>query len=434
LHRIAKEGCVVTQRRVVITGLGIVAPNGIGKAEFWRNLLAGKSAVDRVFAFDASGYPCQVAAEVRDFSPTDFLTPDKAKTIGRFSQLAVAATRLAIDDAKLPITRQGSEQVGVACGTSIAGVGDLAATVYRGFFADGLRGIQAATAIEYPAHFASVHVASEFKIRGPAITVSTNCCTGLDTIYAAYAQVKLGKVNASLASAADAPIFPATFGSFCSFTALTRRNDDPQAASRPYDKLHDGIVLAEGGATLVLEELEFAMARGAKIYAEVLGHGAANEVQSPLRHATGRTMARAIRAALTDAAVDAAEIDHINAHGCGLPHSDVCDTNAFKQVLGERAYRVPVTSIKSMVGQALAAAGVFQTATACLSIDQQRVPPTINLEERDPHCDLDYVPNVSRRAVIDRVLINGQGFGGSYAALVIGRPPSADGLDSRRES
>ena len=423
----------MTHHRVVITGLGIVAPNGIGRDEFWRNLVAGKSAVDRVFAFDASRYPCQVAAEVRDFSPTDFLAPRQAKTMGRFSQLAVAATRLAVEDAKLTIVPQASEQIGIAWGTSLAGIGDLAADVFRGFFTDGLPGIPRASAIEYPPHLAAVHLASEFKIRGPALTVSTNCCTGLDAIYAGYAQIKLGKAKVSLAGASDAPIFPATFGAFCSFGALTTRNHDPQGASRPYDKLRDGIVLAEGGATLVLEDLEFAVARGAKIYAEVLGHGSANEIDNPRRRATGRTMARAIRAALTEAALDAAEIDHINAHGCAVPYYDVCDTNAFKQTLGTRAYKIPITSIKSMVGQGLAAAGVLQTAAACLSIDQQRVPPTINQEASDAACDLDYVPNVSRAADVKRVLINGQGFGGSYAALVIGPPPSSNTVTAREE-
>ena len=416
----------MNNRRVVVTGLGIVAPNGIGRDAFWRNLVAGKSGIDRIFAFDPSGYPCQVAAEVRDFSPADFMAPRQAKSMGRFSQLAVAATRLAVEDAKLSISSQTSDQIGIAWGTALAATGDLAADVYRGFFDHGVDAIARATAIEFPPHQAAVHLASEFKIHGPALTISTNCCTGLDAVYAGYTQIKLGKVKATLAGASDAPIFPATFGAFCQFGALTGRNHDPQGASRPFDKSRDGIVLGEGSATLVLEELESARARGAKIYAEILGHGGANELDSPRRRMTGRFMARAIRAALTEAGLAAGEVDHINAHGCGMPPYDICDTNAFKQVLGDHAYKIPITSIKSMVGQGLAAAGVLQTAAACLSIDHQRVPPTINQEACDPACDLDYVPNVSRAAAVNRVLINGQGFGGSYAALVIGRLGASD--------
>jgi 3-oxoacyl-[acyl-carrier-protein] synthase II len=412
----------MAHRRVVVTGLGVVAPNGIGKVEFWSNLMAGTSAVDRVFAFDASGLPCQVAAEVRDFSPTDFVSARKAKVMGRFAQFAVAATRLALDDAKLAIASQLSEQVGVAYGTSLAGVGDLATEMFRGFGTAGVQGIPAASVIEYPPHLAAGQIAAEFKIHGPAMTVSTNCCTGLDAIYAGYSLIKNGKVKAVLAGGCDAPIFPETFASFCAFGALSAgHNNEPHRASRPYDKLHAGIVLGEGGGTLVLEDLDFALARGARIYAEVLGHGGANDAGSPRRHMTGKAMATAIATALREADLAPAAIDHVNAHGCGLPQSDICDTNAFKRTFGERAYHIPITSIKSMIGQPLAAAGVFQTAAACLAIQDQRVPPTINQDERDPACDLDYVPNTARSVAVSHVVVNSQGVGGSHAALVIGR-------------
>jgi 3-oxoacyl-[acyl-carrier-protein] synthase II len=414
----------VTHRRVVITGLGIVAPNGIGKEEFWRNLVAGKSAVDRVFSFDASKYPCQIAAEVRDFSPSEFMPARAAKAMSRFSQLAVAAAHLAVTDAKLSITPELSYDVSVAAGTSLAGVGDVADEIFRGFFTDGLNGIPEDTYKEYAAHLAAVHIATELQVCGPAMTISTNCCTGLDAIYAGYAQIKLGNARACIAGGSDAPIFPAPFASFCRWGVLTQRNDDPKRASRPFDRRRDGIVAAEGGGAVVLEDLDFALARGAKIYAEVLGYGGATETGGPQRLATGRAMGRAIASALTNAGVRASDIDHINAHGCALSFQDVCDTNAFKRALGEHAYKVPITSIKSMIGQPFGAAGVFQTAAACLSLEHQHVPPTINQEVADPRCDLDYVPNVSRPAVMNRVLVNTQGTGGSCAALVIGRPDS----------
>ena len=411
----------MAHRRVVVTGLGIIAPNGIGKHEYWRNLVRGKSAVDRVFSFDASDLPCQVAAEIRDFSPTDFMTPRRAKTMGRFSQLAVAATRLALEDADLVITAENREDIGVAYGSSLGAVGDLAAEMFRGYIGGSVQGIPAAAVVEYPPHIAAGQVAAEFRIHGPAMTVSTNCCTGLDAIYAAYSLINCGKVKAILAGGSDAPIFPETFAAFCAVGALSRHNDDPQRASRPYDKTHDGIVLGEGGATLVLEDLECAVARGARIYGEVLGHGSTNDAGNPRRHVTGKAMGTAIGAALREADVTADDIDHINAHGCGLPQSDICDTNAFKRVFGARAYQIPITSIKSMIGQPLAAAGVLQTAAACLAIRDQCVPPTINQQERDPHCDLDYVANRSRIVPVNRALINSQGQGGSHAALVIGR-------------
>jgi 3-oxoacyl-[acyl-carrier-protein] synthase II len=253
-----EEECSMAHRRVVITGLGIVAPNGIGKDEFWRSLVRGKSAVDRVFSFDASAFPCQVAAEVRDFSPVDFISPRRAKTMGRFAQFAVAASRLALDDAGLAVTAKNSEQVGVAYGTALAGVGDVGSEMVREFGSSGVQGIPASIVTEYPAHLAAGHVAAEFKIHGPAMTVSTNCCTGLDAISAAYALIKCGKLTAALAGGCDAPIFPETFAAFCAVGALTRHNDDAARASRPYDKSHDGIVLSEGGATLVLEDLDTA--------------------------------------------------------------------------------------------------------------------------------------------------------------------------------
>jgi 3-oxoacyl-(acyl-carrier-protein) synthase len=291
----------------------------------------------------------------------------------------------------------------------------------RGFGAYGVQGIPVASVVEYPPHLAAAHIAAEFKVHGPAMTVSTNCCTGLDAIYAAFALIRSGKVTAMLAGGTDAPIFPETFAAFSALGVLTRHNEDPQRASRPYDKGHDGIVLGEGGATLVLEDLDSAVARGARIYAEILGHGAANDAGSHRRHATGKAMAHAIATALREAEIAPDEIDHINAHGCGLSQSDVCDTNAFKRAFGARAYQIPITSIKSMIGQPLAAAGVLQTAAACLSVRDQCVPPTINQQARDPQCDLDYVPNRSRIAPVNRALINSQGAGGSHTALVIGR-------------
>ena len=410
-------------RRVVITGLGVVAPNGIGKDAFWQSLVAGKSAVDYIKSFDVSPYPCKIAAEVRSFYPREFISARTVKTAARFSLFAVAATRLALDDAKLTLG-SSTPDVAICYGTSVSGIGDIGDEAARALHdVQGKNDLKPWAVLEYPSHAASSYVAIEFGITGPALSVSSNCCTGIDAIQTAASYIAGGKVKVAVAGACDAPIFPLSFAGFCALGALSNRTDDPRKASRPYDLMRDGIVLSEGAGTVVLEDLEFALNRGAHIYAEVLGHAAASEAMGMRKgDLEGVIMAGALAAAISDAQLSPSDIDHINAHGSSLPDYDVCDTNGFKKALGRHAYSIPITSIKSMIGQPISAAGVFQTASACLSIEHQIVPPTINQEIRDPKCDLDYVPNVARGARIRNVLLNGHSFGGSVSALVIGKP------------
>lgn len=409
-------------RRVVITGLGVIAPNGIGKETFWQNLVAGKSAIDYISAFDPSPYPCHVAGEVRDFDPKAFMTSRKAKMMGRFSQFAIAATRLAFEDALLTIGPDLAPLTSIFYGTSINGGGDVAAEALESLLREGVAGINPWAALEYPSHAPSSYVAIEFGITGPALSVSSNCCTGIDAINEGFEHIAKGASTVAVVGGVDAPIFPLAFGAFCALGALTRRNDSPKKASRPYDRLRDGIVIAEGAATLILEELEFARDRGARIYAEVLGHGSASEAIGMRKgDLSGKRMGSAITQAIREAGLTAENIDHVNAHGSSLPDYDICDTNAFKEALGEQAYRIPISSIKSMIGQPVSAAGTIQAAAACLSIRDQIVPPTINHEVADPQCDLDYAPNASRVSRVRYVLINGHSFGGSVAALVIGQ-------------
>ena len=408
-------------RRVVVTGLGVVAPNGIGKDTFWQNLIAGKSAIDYITAFDPTPYPCHVAGEVRDFDAKEFSTSRKVKMLGRFSQFAVAATRLAFDDAKVKITPDLSPRTSIFYGTSVNGGGDVAANALEAIRREGVSGINPWAALEYPSHATSSYVAIEFGITGPALSVSSNCCTGIDAINEGFRSIREGDATIAVVGGCDAPIFPLAFGAFCALGALTKRNDAPQKASRPYDNLRDGIVISEGAATLILEDLEFARHRGARIYAEVLGHGSASEAIGMRKgDLSGKRMASAISDAIRQAGLVPEAIDHVNAHGSSLPDYDICDTNAFKEALGSHAYRLPISSIKSMIGQPISAAGTIQTAAACLSIRDQLVPPTINQEVPDPRCDLDYVPNASRTARVRHVLVNGHSFGGSVAALVIG--------------
>jgi 3-oxoacyl-[acyl-carrier-protein] synthase II len=415
-------GTVRKPRRVVITGLGVVAPNGIGKDAFWDALVAGKSGIDYINAFDPSPHTCHVAGEVKDFRPSEFMSAPNVKVMGRFSQLAVAATRLALLDAKVSITPDLSGHTAICLGTSVAGL-QVAVEGVEDFTSHGPGVIKRWTALEYPPHAAASYLAIELDITGPAITISSNCCTGIDTLNAATQQIVSGQAEMAIAASADAPIFPIIFDAFCTLGALTKRNDDPKRASRPYDLLRDGLVLAEGSAALIVEELNRARDRGATIYAEVLGHNAASEALGMRKgDLSGRAMAATIRSAIRCADLRPEDIDHINAHGSSLPDFDICDTRAFKLALGDSAYRIPISSIKSMIGQPVSAAGLLQTAAACLSLRDQRVPPTINQEVRDPHCDLDYVPNWSRSARIRYALINGHSFGGSVSALVIGQP------------
>jgi 3-oxoacyl-[acyl-carrier-protein] synthase II len=408
-------------RRVVVTGLGVIAPNGIGKDTFWQNLIAGKSAIDYITAFDPTPYPCHVAGEVRDFDPKDFSTSRKAKMMGRFSQFAVAATRLAFDDAHFKMTPDRAPRTSVFYGTSVNGGGDVAANTLETIWREGVSAINPWAALEYPPHATSSYIAIEFGITGPALSVSSNCCTGIDAINEGFSRIREGTSTVAVVGACDAPIFPLAFGAFCALGALSKRNDAPRKASRPYDKLRDGIVISEGAATLILEELDFARDRGAPIYGEVLGHGSASEAIGMRKgDLTGRRMASAISDAIRQAGLTPDAIDHVNAHGSSLPDYDICDTNAFKEAFGSHAYRIPISSIKSMIGQPISAAGTLQAAAACLSIRDQLVPPTINQEVHDPACDLDYVPNTSRTARVRHVVVNGHSFGGSVAALVIG--------------
>lgn len=399
-----------------------MAPNGIGKDEFWVNLVGGKSAVGPIQAFDARPYPCKVAAEVRSFRPRDFLSAKAAKTAARFSQFAIAASRLATDDAQISISSALSSHVAICYGTSISGAGDIADPAAKILHdSPGIAGIKSWSALEYPSHAASSYLAIEFGITGPAISISSNCCTGIDAIHTATSLIRSGKAKIALAGACDTPLFPLPFAAFCALGALSTRSQDPQKSSRPYDLLRDGLVLGEGAGTVILEDLDFAVSRGARIYAEVLGHAAASEALGMRKgDIEGHIMAGALASAIADAQLTPMDIDHINAHGSSLRDYDVCDTNGFKRALGRHAYSIPVVSIKSMIGQPVSAAGALQAICACLSIQNQVVPPTINQDMPDPNCDLDYVPNKSRPARIRNVLLNGHSFGGSVSALVVG--------------
>jgi 3-oxoacyl-[acyl-carrier-protein] synthase II len=407
-------------RRVVITGIGVVAPNGIGKQAYWESLVAGKSGVDWITEFDTDPYPCKVAAKVRDFNARDFMSGKQIRHMGRFSQFAVAACRMAVEDSQLSLTPSVAANSMVCFGTS--GGAPIFEQAAINFQLGGLRSVDPWTALEYPPHAPASYVSIELGITGPTISVSSNCCTGLDAIQSAALQIRSGRTKIVLTGSSEAPISPALFATFSALGALSKRSDDPTRASRPYDLLRDGLVIGEGAAGFVLEELEHARDRGAKVYAEIRGFGGASEaIDMRKGDLTGKAMAKAITGAILDSGLKPGDIDHVNAHGSSLPDFDVCDSNAFKEALGRHAYRIPISSIKSMIGQPFAAAGSLQAAAACMSILNQIVPPTINQEVPDPRCDLDYVPNASRVVRVRNVLANGHGFGGGCSALVVGR-------------
>ena len=411
-------------RPVAITGIGVVAPNGIGRRSYWSNLLDGKSAVRNIEAFDASSYPSRIAAEVPDFRPLEFVSRRKGDTIGRFSQFAVAAARLALDDARLTITPRLAPRTTVCFGSS--GGGELFEQAADGLKIGGVSAVTPWTALHYPPHAPSCHVSIEFGAKGRALSVSSNCCTGLDALATAASEIAAGHADVALAGSTEAPISPTAFATFCALGALSKRNDDPSKASRPYDLLRDGLVIGEGAGALILESFDAARDRGATIYAELKGYAAASEaIDMRKGDLSGKIMAGVLRNAIATAGLDPTDIDYVNAHGSSLPDFDVVDTNAFKHALGTHAYSIPISSIKSMIGQPFSAAGALQVAAACLALAEQRVPPTINHTVRDPRCDLDYVPNHARACRVKHVLINAHAFGGGCAALVIGRPNEA---------
>jgi 3-oxoacyl-[acyl-carrier-protein] synthase II len=411
----------VGRRRVVITGLGVVAPNGIGKDQFCANLIAGHSAVDYITAFDPSGYPCKVAAEARDFRPELFMHPRRIKHRGRFSQMAVASAKLAVDDSKLNLTDGHPERIMVCVGTSMSGIGDVYEEARAGFEKSSFEGMPPMSALEYAAHAPVSHVSAELAIRGQAMTIGSACTTGLDALHWGYTRIASDSADVVLAGSTDAPISDFAYAAICALGALSRFDSPATKASRPYDLNRSGMVLGEGACIYVLEDLERARARGAPIYAEILGYGGGNEGgYGPRTDAAELALTEAIHTALTDAALTAADIDYICSHGNALPDYDLVETRAFKAAFGTKAYSIPVSSIKSMIGHAMGAASSLQVAAACLALQRLTIPPTINLETPDPECDLDYVASRARIARIRNVLINAHAMGGTHSVLVLG--------------
>ncbi len=417
-----REGIkLMEKRRVVVTGIGVVAPNGIGIDNFWESLIHGRSAVRRINQFDASTYPCQVAAEVPDFHPEDYMDPKTAKRLARFAQFALAASKLAIEDSKIDLSSTDPYSIGVIIGTGIGG-GDCIEDQYTIFMEKGIKRLSPYGAVMICTHSAAGIISQKLGLRGPNTTISAGCTSGLDAIYSAYNTIRLGDADIMLAGAGEAPITPCSIALFCVCGLLSPNNGDPSARLRPYDVNGDGTVLGEGGALLILEDLQRALRRKAKIYGEILGYASGNEAYNifeidPNAEAATIVMTKAIE----NAHLKPVDIDYINAHGNGSPEYDLNETLTIKRVFGELAFKIPVTSIKPITGQSFSVTGILQAITSLLVINKGIIPPTINHERPNLNCDLDYVPHRFRRAEVKRALINSLGYGGGHTVMIVGK-------------
>jgi 3-oxoacyl-[acyl-carrier-protein] synthase II len=411
------------KRQAVITGLGIVSPIGVGVIDFWAAARDGRSGFGRPTLYDAAKLPpeCQVVGEAKGFNARDWMPGTAGRMAGRFSQFAVAASKMARDDSRLDQSGTPADRVKVAIGTSLNGLTDVYQPNFEAFLKN--EAIAPWTTLEFPAHAATTHVAIESGARGQATSFATACLAGLDAITWAAEQVRHGQATAVIAGSAETPLSASTVMALKAVGVLSKWLGPPQEASRPFDRLRSGLVIAEGAAIVIVEEEESALARGASIYARILGVGESSE-GAHLRKVddTGTVGARAMTLALQNAGITPREIDYVAAHGNSMQDYDAAETASLKRVFGKQAYGIPVSSIKSMCGQALAASSAMQVVTACLTLRDQIVTPTINYHCPDPACDLDYVPNVARRARIRRALIHTHSLGGSHGAMVLGVP------------
>ena len=408
-------------RRVVITGLGVIAPNGIGKEAFWKATTEGKSGIGRITRFDPSEFPTQIAGEINDFDPTEFMEVKEARRIDRFSQLGIAASAMAVQDAGLNLERENRHRIGVFLGAAAAGLG-YAQAQYDTFREKGYRRINPHIIYAAFSDACAGNISLNLGLKGPSTTIAAACASGTASIGLGFNAVRNREADVVLAGGADAPITSMIVASYCAASALSTRNEEPQKASRPFSLDRDGFVLAEGGGIVILEDLDRALRRGAHIYAEVAGFGMTCDSYHMTQSAPeGEEAARAIRIALKDAQIDPRGIDYINAHGTSTPINDKVETMVIKKVFGDHAYNLPVSSIKSMIGHTHGACGAIETIACALAIESQTIPPTINYETPDPECDLDYVPNRCRQGRVNLVLKASFGFGGKNAALIVKR-------------
>jgi len=408
-------------RRVVVTGVGLISPVGIGTEETWQAILQGRSGIGPITAFDASAFACRIAGEVKGFQPENFIERKELKRMGRFIQFAIAATEFAVRASRLQVTPDNSERVGVYIGSGIGGF-EVIEREFEALLQYGPRRISPffipATIINLAAGYVSIRLGA----KGPNSATATACTTGAHAIGDSFKIIQRGDADVMICGGSEAPICRMGIGGFAAMRALSTRNDEPERASRPWDKLRDGFVVGEGAGLLILEELETARRRGAPILAEIVGYGMSGDayhITAPCEDGDGAC--RVMQNALRDAGVRPEQIQYINAHGTSTEVGDRVETVAIKRCFGEHAYKLAVSSTKSMTGHLLGGAGGLEAGITVLAIRDQVAPPTINYEEPDPDCDLDYVPNQARPMNIQYALSNSFGFGGTNGCLVFKR-------------
>jgi 3-oxoacyl-[acyl-carrier-protein] synthase II len=406
------------RRRVVVTGLGLVIPNGIGVETAWKNVYEGKSGIGPLTRFDTNGFDTKIAGEVKGFNPELYIDKKEIKKMDLFIHYAIAATKEALEDAQLAITPENSEQIGVIVGTGLGGLPSIE-RYHKILLEKGPSRVSPFFIPMLIANLASGQIAIQFGPKGPNTCVVTACATGGHCIGDAFRAIVYGDAEAMITGGTEANITPLSVGGFNAMKALSTRNDEPEKACRPFEKNRDGFVVAEGSGIIILEELQFALKRNAKIYVELVGYGYTGDayhITAPSPDGDGAV--RCMRMAIKDAGLKPEEVDHINAHGTSTPLNDLTETIAIKTVFGDHARKMPISATKSMTGHLLGAAGSTEAIFTILAIRDGIMPPTINYEEPDPQCDLDYVPNVSRRKPIRIAMSNAFGFGGTNATLV----------------
>jgi 3-oxoacyl-[acyl-carrier-protein] synthase II len=408
-------------RRVVVTGVGLVCALGIGTEEVWKNLLAGKSGVARITGFDPAGFDCQIAGEVKNFDPFQWIEKKELKKMGRFMQLALAAADFAVRMSGWQPSPEEADTTGVYVSSGIGGF-DIIEREHGKFLQGGPGKISPFFIPSAIVNLASGHISIRYGARGPNSATATACSASAHAIGDSFKIIQRGDADVMISGGAEASITPMGVGGFSAMKALSTRNDEPARASRPFDAERDGFVVGEGSGILIFEALEHAEKRGAKILAEIVGYGMSGDayhITQPAENGDGAY--RVIKAALRDAKLEPAAIGYVNAHGTSTPLGDAIETTALKRVFGDRAKQVPVSSTKSMTGHLLGGAGGLEAGISVLALHDRILPPTTNYENPDPVCDLDYIPNVARKAAVEYVLSNSFGFGGTNAALIFRR-------------
>ena len=411
----------MNKRRVVVTGVGLITPLGTGTEKSWKNLLDGRSGIRKITQFDATHFPCQVAGEVPDFEINQFIEIKEQKKMDRFIHFAFAAAKMAVEDSGLKITKDNADRTGVLVGSGIGGLSAIE-HYHTVLLEKGPKRISPFFIPMLIINLAAGQISIHFGAKGPNSAVATACASGTHSIGDAFKIIKRGEADAMISGGTEAVITPLAVGGFSSMKALSTRNNEPEKASRPFDRDRDGFVMGEGAGIMVLEDMEHALSRGAKIYAEITGYGMTGDayhITSPPPEGEGA--ARCMRASLKDANIHPEEIEYINAHGTSTKYGDELETQAIKSVFGKHAYKFAVSSTKSMTGHLLGAAGGVEGVICALGIFNKIIPPTINLENPDPECDLDYVPNKARAMDINMAMSNSFGFGGTNACIIFKR-------------